>query len=138
MVAAAAALRCDGVVVGSALDPHALARSSYEAELQALIDLLKSWPDGARVLVAIDARSPIQAVVKFRLSHVNKRAEYFCDDMLDDLLIQIERMGVVIFYWLRGHSGAAPNEAADWHATDFLERSAPSCGELPNKGNFRS
>ena len=41
--------------------------------------------------------------------------------MLDDLLIQIERMGVVIFYWLRGHSGAAPNEAADWHATDFLD-----------------
>ena len=33
MVAAAAALRCDGRVVGRALDPHALARSSYEAEL---------------------------------------------------------------------------------------------------------
>ena len=90
MVAAAAALRCDGRVVGRALDPHALARSSYEAELQALIDLLKSWPDGARVLVAIDARSPVQAVVKFRLSHVNKWAEYFCDDMLDDLLMQID------------------------------------------------
>ena len=48
MVAAAAAFRCDGRVVGRALDPHALARSSYEAELQALIDLLKSWPDEAR------------------------------------------------------------------------------------------
>ena len=120
MVAAAAAFRCDGKVVGGALDPHKLAPSSYEAELQALIDLLKSWPDDARVLVAIDARSPVQALVKFRFSHVNKRAEYFCDDMLDDLLIQIERMDTIIFYWLRGHSGAAPNEAADWHATELL------------------
>ena len=65
MVAAAAAFRCDGRVVGGALDPHKLALSSYEAELQALIDLLKSWPNDARVLVAIHARSPVQAVVKF-------------------------------------------------------------------------
>ena len=51
MVAAAAALLYGATtrfkVVGGALDPHKLARSSYEAELQVLIDLLKRWPDDA-------------------------------------------------------------------------------------------
>eukprot|EP00964_Phaeocystis_antarctica_P010639 scaffold5852_cov100-Phaeocystis_antarctica.AAC.2 len=49
--------------------------------------------------------------------------------MLDELLRQVERMDTVVFYWLKGHSGAAPNEAADWYATEFLEEGvgAPVC-----------
>ena len=121
MVASAAAVRDDGMVVGGALDAQGWARSSYECELQALIDVVKSWPSGARVLLAVDARSPVQAIAKFREAHVNRRAEYFMDDMLDELLVELERMDVVVFYWLRGHSGAAPNEAADLQATEFLE-----------------
>ena len=120
MVASAAAVRDDGMVVGGALDAQGWARSSYECELQALIDVVKSWPSGARVLLAVDARSPVQAIAKFREAHVNRRAEYFKDDMLDELLVELERMDAVVFYWLRGHSGAAPNEAADLQATEFL------------------
>ena len=119
-VASAAAVRDDGVMVGQALEANTWARSSYECEMQALIDLLRSWPADSRVLIAMDARSPVQAVIRFREVHVNRRAEYFCDDMLDELLREIERMDTVIFYWLKGHSGAAPNEAADFRATMLL------------------
>ena len=88
-----------------------------------------SWPANSRVLIAVDARSPVQALCTFRRAHVNKRAEYYRDDMLDELLRQVERMDTVVFYWLKGHSGAAPNEAADWYATEFLEEGvgAPVC-----------
>ena len=78
------------------------------------------WPDGSRVMIAVDARSPVQAIVRFREAHVNRRAEYFADDKLDSLLRHLERMQTVVFYWLKGHSGAAPNEFADLHATKFL------------------
>ena len=129
MVASAAAFLDDGSTVGGALDPIKLAHSSYEAELQALIDVLTAWPVNSRVLIAVDARSPVQALCTFRRAHVNKRAEYLRDDMLDELLRQVERMDTVVFYWLKGHSGAAPNEAADWYATEFLQESvgAPVC-----------
>ena len=119
--ASAAAIRDDGSLVGQAVDAVEWARSSYECELQALIELMRNWPSGSTVLIAVDARSPVQAVVRFREVHVNRRAEYFCDDMLDELLREIERMDTVIFYWLKGHSGAAPNEAADFQATALLE-----------------
>jgi hypothetical protein len=46
------------------------------------------------------------AVTKFREAHVNKRAEYYRDGMLDELLVELERMDLVVFYWLKGHSGA--------------------------------
>jgi ribonuclease HI len=119
-VASSAGVLDNGCVVGGALDPHKDARSSYETELQALIDVLEVWPDGSRVMIAVDARSPVQAIVRFREAHVNRRAEYFVDDKLDSLLRHLERMQTVVFYWLKGHSGAAPNEFADLHATKFL------------------
>ena len=70
--------------------------------------------------MAVDARSPVMAATKFRDVHVNKRAEYYQDDMLDELLVELERMDLVVFYWLKGHSGAVPNEVADLHATRML------------------
>ena len=62
MVASAAAFRDDGMIVGGALDPIKLARSSYEAELQALIDVLMSWPTAANnmnvsILIDLDGFS---------------------------------------------------------------------------------
>jgi hypothetical protein len=53
-------------------------------------------------LLAVDARSPVMAVAKFREAHVNKWAEYYQDDMLDELLRELERMEIVVFYWLKG------------------------------------
>jgi len=130
-VASSAGVLDNGCVVGGALDPHKDARSSYETELQALIDVLEVWPDGSRVMIAVDARSPVQAVVRFREAHVNRRAEYFVDDKLDSLLRHLERMQTVVFYWLKGHSGAAPNECADLHATKFLSEDVPAVRTIP-------
>ena len=119
-VASAAAYTSDGLIVGGGLDPE-LYPSSYECELQALITVVKSWPDGMRALIAVDARSPVMAVAKFREAHVNKRAEYYQDGMLDELLRELERMEIVVFYWLKGHSGAVANEMADLQATRMLK-----------------
>ena len=119
-VASAAAYTSDGLIVGGGLDPE-LYPSSYECELQALITVVKSWSDGMRALIAVDARSPVMAVAKFREAHVNKRAEYYQDGMLDELLRELERMEIVVFYWLKGHSGAVANEMADLQATRMLK-----------------
>ena len=131
-VASAAGYTSEGLIVGGGLDPE-LYPSSYECELRALIDVVKSWPDGRRALLAIDARSPVMAVAKFREAHVNKRAEYYQDDMLDELLRELERMEIVVFYWLKGHSGAVANEMADLQATRMLEEAPVDEGERPKR-----
>ena len=118
--ASAAVYHDDGTTGGGALDPWVYP-SSYECELRALIDAVSAWPSGSRALLAVDARSPVMAVTKFREAHVNKRAEYYQDGMLDELLVELERMDLVVFYWLKGHSGAVPNEIADLRATAMLE-----------------
>ena len=73
------------------------------------------------------------AVAKFREAHVNKRAEYYQDDMLDELLRELERMEIVVFYWLKGHSGAVANEMADLQATRMLEEAPMDEGERPKR-----
>ena len=127
-----AGLRHDGEVEGGAMDAEVVARSSYETEMQALIDMAKALPQDARVLFVIDARSPVQALIRFRMCHVSKRMDYFEDDMLDALLIELERLHLAVFYWVRGHSGVAPNEAADWLATAALEEE-PETARAPWK-----
>ena len=131
-VASAAGYTSEGLIVGGGLDPERYP-SSYECELRALIDVVKSWPDGRRALLAVDARSPVMAVAKFREAHVNKRAEYYQDDMLDELLRELERMEIVVFYWLKGHSGAVANEMADLQATRMLEEAPMDEGERPKR-----
>ena len=66
-------------------------------------------------------------------AHVNKRAEYFQDDMLDELLRELERMEIVVFYWLKGHSGAVANEMADLQATRLLEEAPVQEDERPRR-----
>ena len=131
-VASAAGYTSEGLIVGGGLDPERYP-SSYECELRALIDVVKSWPDGKRALLAVDARSPVMAVAKFREAHVNKRAEYYQDDMLDELLRELERMEIVVFYWLKGHSGAVANEMADLQATRMLEEAPMHEGDRPKR-----
>ena len=120
-VATAAAYDSEGNVYGGRIDEDTVGLSSYQAELSALIVMVRRWPDGARVLIAHDARSPVQAAIRFRISHTNKRAEYFVDEMLDTLLRELERFEVVVFAWGKAHSGIATCEYADGLATDFLE-----------------
>ena len=91
----------------------------------------RSAPDSDFIFLDGTLNQVVQAVVKFRDSHVNRRSEYFCDEMLDELLKEIESMDTVIFYWLKGHSGAVPNEAADFQATALLEEEPMDVGQRP-------
>ena len=125
MAAAASAVLHDGRVVSTALDPYGQGLHSYLTEIMALIILLRAVPDGARLLVVIDARSPIQAVVAFRKAHVHKRGEYYLDEVIDVLLQEMERMELIVFLWAKSHVGNAPNEIADHRVTlALMEESA--------------
>ena len=118
----------DGSVVQGALDPYKQGRNSYLTEVIALIKLFRRLPTGARAMVIVDARSPVQALIKFRVAHVCKRAEYYEDELIDELLKEVERMAVVIFVWAKSHVGIAPNEVADLVATGALEEDAEWVG----------
>jgi len=121
MAAAYGGVLHDGSVVRGALHPHKQGRNSYLTEVIALIMLFRRVPTRARVLVVVDARSPVQALLAFRLAHVCKRGEYYEDELIDELLAEVERMEVVVFMWAKSHVGVAPNEFADMVVTRALE-----------------
>ena len=119
--ASAAVYHDDGTTGGGALDPWAYPSSyrvraeSIDRRGQRLAVRVEGVTSGRREVAAV------MAVTKFREAHVNKRAEYYQDGILDELLVELERMDLVVFYWLKGHSGSVPNEIADFRATAMLE-----------------
>ena len=70
---------------------------NYLAELVALIDALVNTDDGERVLLIIDATSPVRAHLKFMWSHNRVKMGYYLDRLLDALVAQVARMEVVSF-----------------------------------------
>ncbi len=119
MVAASAAARHDGLVVGGRLevDADGMPLNAYLGELAAQVDWAHA--EGARrVMVGFDAVSPVLALLRFRSMHDRSRSASYRDDWLASFSaeLRLERFDVVIFYHLKSHTGISLNEYADKEA----------------------
>ena len=117
-IAARGFVRHDGTTFHGELQEVA-GKDNYVAELAALIDALASCEDGGRVIMVVDALSPVWALLRFRVSHDRTKQQFYCDDLLDTLDQQLMRMEAVVFLWQTSHVGSPPNEAADQLADVF-------------------
>ena len=50
---------------------------NYLAELAAILDQAEAAPKGSRVVIMLDATSPVHAFIKFWASHARRRAGYY-------------------------------------------------------------
>ena len=119
MVAASAAARHDGLLVGGRLevDADGMPLNAYLGELAAQVDWAHA--EGARrVMVGFDAVSPVLALLRFRSMHDRSRSASYRDDWLASFSaeLRLERFDVVIFYHLKSHTGISLNEYADKEA----------------------
>ena len=115
MGASMAAVAHDGTVVsGQMEEPEAT--DNYAGELGAVLAALETAPADGRVLLLIDATSPITAWLRFRTAHNRIKCGYYVSSWLATLDALIARQELVMFWWQTSHVGAPPNEWADLEA----------------------
>ena len=91
-------LRHDGLIIAGILI-EVDCDDNYLAELAAILDQLAAVPKGSRVVVMLDATSPVHALVKMRASHARRRASYYGSTWLDTLDQLMDELEVVVFLW---------------------------------------
>ena len=112
LVAARAARRHDGSIIGGRVCEKE-GEDNYLAELVAVIDACAAEADGARILLAIDATSPVRAVLSFRRASARGKQGKKAAELLGELERQLKRAELVVFLWTTSHEGCPVNEAAD-------------------------
>ena len=131
MVAASAAARHDGSVVGGRLEEDAdgMPLNAYLGELAAQVDWAHT-EGKKRILVGFDAVSPVLALLRFRRLHDRSRPACYKDDWLASFSAELclERFELVIFYHLKSHTGISLNEYAD------KEAGAAACADFYRRG----
>ena len=86
---------------------------NYLAELAAILDQAAAVPRGSRIVIMLDATSPVHAFIKFRAAHARRRAGYYGSTWLDTLDQLLDGLEAVVFLWQRSHVGSPMNEVAD-------------------------
>ena len=115
-----ATIRHDGKVFGGAMC-ELDAECNYTAELAALLDGLESLPAGGRVVIMLDATSPVCAYRAWKRKHARKRTSYIAATWFDHLERLVNRQEAVVFWWQTSHVGSPMNEAADVEADKARE-----------------
>ena len=116
MGASMAVVAHDGSVTsGHMYEPEAT--DNYAGELGAVLVALKEAPADGRMLVVVDATSPVTAWLRFRGVHDRIKCGYYIAAWLDTLDGLLVRQELVVFWWQTSHVGAPPNEWADVEAT---------------------
>ena len=110
--ASRACVRHDGRVYGGVL-PLADGVDNYIAEVEALIEALASESDGGRIIIMMDATSPVTAWARFHLCHARRKLQFREHARLDALDQQIARHEAVVFLWQESHVGSPLNDWAD-------------------------
>ena len=119
-VAARAAVRHDGLIIGGVLEEEE-GEDNYLAELAAMLDVLASLPPGGRILLIFDATSPVIAMRSFKRRSNRAKANHYVGRWLAELDRLINLQEVVFFRWQTSHVGAPINEAADQAAHAMAE-----------------
>ena len=103
-------LRHDGVVKqGMIVEDDC--DDNYLAELAAILDQAEEVPEGSRIVIMLDATSPVHAAfIKFRAAHARRRARYYGSTWLDTLDQLLEPLNAVVFLWQTSHVGSPMNE----------------------------
>ena len=70
---------------------------NYLAELAAILDQAEEAPERSRIVIMLDATSPVHALIKFRAAHARRRAGYYGSTWLDTLDQLLEPLDAVVF-----------------------------------------
>jgi len=114
-----AAGRHDGVVCSGTIEATR-GLDNYVGEMAALLLAITDAAEGGRVLVVLDASSPVRAWLRFRGRHNRHKLDYYAARLLDSLDQALQKLEVVVFFWQTSHVGSPTNEWADLLATAAL------------------
>ena len=120
VVSARAAVRHDGRVVGGELAEDPEHHDNYLAELAAQLDTLSGEKAGGRVVVIMDATSPVEALWRYRRLHDRKRRDRYVAAWLEAFDRFTSRHECVVFLWQPSHVGEPANTWADKLADDMI------------------
>ena len=67
--------------------------------MAAILDQAEAVPKGSRVVIMLDATSPVHAFIEFRASHARRRAGYYGSTWLDTLDQLLDGLEAVVFLW---------------------------------------
>ena len=122
--------------------------SAQDGEMAAITSCLRHTADscaerpGCRLLIASDSRSSLLDIERvwrrgdgWAIRNHHRRAMH--TQIVADRRRLARQGGVVIFYWLRGHSGVLCNQYADAVATAFLTRTAQEDAHLQPRDTER-
>ena len=123
-----AVVRHDGVELGASFEPggntiHALGlrATSYLAELGAQIRALQDAGGGARAMIWHDARSPVDALLKFKSRHARHKQGVYARGWLETGQKAAQHLACVIYQWQTSHVGSPANEYADASVTSVAQ-----------------
>ena len=96
---------------------------NYIAEMEALIEALAAEPEGGRIIIVMDATSPVTAWMRFGRCHNRRKLQFREHTRLDVLDQQLVRHEAVVFLWQESHVGSPLNGWADAAADRAREES---------------
>ena len=126
LVTFATARHCGRVQSGTMAEPEG--DDNYLGEMAAVLKALSSEAPGGRILIVLDATSPVRAWLKFRKRHHRTQMGYYGCEWLDALDQLVARHEVVVFLWQTSHVGAPVNEWADVLAGEAMNREQAGSG----------
>jgi ribonuclease HI len=123
LVVAAAALMDDGSSLAGRVPSDSPEREdNYTGEIAGMIAALSALPAGSRVLLIVDATSPIEAWFRFRRCSARKRRGFMAWEWLERLDAAAGRHAMIVVRWQTSHVGDAPNEVVDRMAEEAAHR----------------
>ena len=122
---ARAAIRHDGTVKGGLIwEPEGA--DNYLAELAAQLDAAAAELPGGRIIIVMDATSPVKAIRRLSTLSLRRKQGKYAAQWLIDLHDLLSKQEVVVFFWQQSHKGSAINKWADIECDRKVEEEGAS------------